>query len=95
MRATRLALLLLAGLGLTACVGVSGGQYRAPYGAFNGNSHLVTPYVYRGGPDGYLYDQSRRSWQGNTYRQAQPYRQQQGNARNRHNRSGHDNRRNF
>ncbi len=89
MRAPRLAVLLLAGVGLSACVGVSDGRYQQPYGAFTGNAHLATPYAYPRGATPYLYDQSRTAWP-RTYS-----RQNQGNYRNRHNRPGHDNRRNF
>lgn len=102
MRPTRFALLLLAGAGLGGCVPVNDGYYGTPYGAYTGDRRLVTPYVYRGGSDGYLYDQSRRTWQGNYYRPS-PYRdyrqypdrdQNQGNYRNRYNRPTHDNRQN-
>ncbi|WP_137126133.1 hypothetical protein [Roseomonas sp. HF4] len=89
MRTTRLAILLLAGVGLSACVGVRDVSYRQPYGTFTGSTHLATPYAYPRGTTPYLYDQSQRSWP-RTYN-----RQNQGNYRNRHNRPGHDNRRNF
>ena len=101
MRTTRLAVLLLAGIGLSACVGVSDGYYRQPYGTFTGSTNLGTPYVYSSGSSPYLYDQSQASWP-RTYNQQyqrqyqeQYGRQYQGNYRNRHNRPGHDNRRNF
>lgn len=89
MRMARLAILLLAGVGLSACVGVRDGHYQQPYGAFSGNTHLATPYAYPRGATPYLYNQSQRSW-------PRAYsRQNRGNDRNRQNRPGHDNRRNF
>ncbi|MBR0661948.1 hypothetical protein [Neoroseomonas oryzicola] len=89
MRTTRLAVLLLAGVSLSACVGVNDGYYRQPYGTFTGNTHLASPYVYQNGATPYLYNQSQASWPRTYTRQAQ------GNYRNRHNRPTHDNRRNF
>lgn len=75
MRSLRSALLLIAGLGLTGCVGVSDGNYRQPYGStFSGNSGFVTPYRYPNPSSAYLYDQSHRSWQGNAYRPSPNYR---------------------
>jgi hypothetical protein len=69
------AVLVIAGLGLTGCVGVNDGYYRQPYGStFSGNSGFVTPYRYPSPSSGYLYDQSHRSWQGNTYRPSPTYR---------------------
>lgn len=97
MRMARLSVLLLAGIGLSACVGVSDGYYRRPYGTFTGNTNLATPYAYPSGSRPYLYDQSQASWP-RTYNQQyqrQYQRRNQGNYRNRHNRPGHDNRRNF
>lgn len=105
MRSPRPALLLIVGLGLAGCAGVNDGYGRPPYGAtFSGNSGFVTPYRYPNPLSGYLYDQSHRSWQGNTYRPApNTYRPRQnegpgryygpgrGNSSSRHNPPGHDN----
>ena len=75
MPSLRSALLLIAGFGLTGCVGVNDGYYQQPYGStFSGNSGFVTPYRYPNPSSGYLYDQSNRSWQGNTYRPWPNYR---------------------
>lgn len=75
MRSLRPAMLLIAGLGLTGCVGVNDGYVGQPYGStYSGNSRLVTPYRYPDPASGYLYDQSRRSRQGNTYRAPPNYR---------------------
>jgi hypothetical protein len=65
MRSMRPALLIVVGLGLTACVGVNDGSYGQPYGAFSGSSYLGSRYVYREPSNRYLYDQSQRSWQRN------------------------------
>jgi hypothetical protein len=89
MSTARLAVLLVAGFGLSACVGVRDVSYGQPYGTFTGSTHLATTHAYRSGERPYLYNQSQRSWT-RTYD-----RQNQGNYRNRHNRPGHDNRRNF
>ena len=101
MHPTRLAVLLLAGIGLSACVGVHDGYYQQPYGTFTGSTNLATPYVYPSGSRPYLYNQSQASWP-RTYNQRyqrqyqeQYRRQNQGNYRNRHNRPDHGNRRNF
>jgi hypothetical protein len=92
MRSLRPALLLIMGLGLAGCVGVNDGYYRQPYGStFSGNSGFVTPYRYPSPSTGYLYDQSHRSWQGNTYRWGQTYRQGQGYAPNRNYGQGQSN----
>lgn len=75
MRSLRPALLLIAGLGLTGCVGVNDGYYGQPYGStFSGGTGFVTPYRYPNPSSGYLYDQSHRSWQGNTFRPGPNYR---------------------
>lgn len=89
-RATRLAILVLAGVGLSACVGVRDGYYQQqPYGAYSGDARFTAPYAYPQGSTPYLYNQSQSSWQ-RGYRYPD-----QGNYRNRYNRPGHDNRRNF
>lgn len=100
MRSLRRALLVIAGLGLTSCVGVGGQPYG---GTFSGNSAFVTPYRYPNPSSDYLYDQSHRSWQRNTYRPPVNYRpppnyrrspnpgQSRGNNPNRNNPPGHNN----
>ena len=89
MRGIHLVVVILSAVGLSACVGVSGGQYQQPYGGFAGDTHLATPYAYRSGAAPYLYSQSHAS------RLRAPDRPGQGSYRNRHSRRGHDNRRNF
>jgi hypothetical protein len=64
---------LVAGLALAGCVGVPVGRQPAPYATYAGDSRFVTPQIYRRGGDNYLYDQSRRSWQPNAYRQDPRY----------------------
>jgi hypothetical protein len=88
-RATRLAILVLAGAGLSACVGVHDGSYQQPYGTYSGDARFTAPYAYPRGSAPYLYNQSQSSWP-RSYRHPN-----QGNDRNRYNRPGHDNRRNF
>lgn len=100
MRSYRSAFLLIVGLGLTGCVGVNDGYGRQPYGGtYSGNSGFVTPYRYANPSSRYLYDQSNRSWYGNSYRPApNTYRPRRydgpGRANNpsRHNPPGHNNR---
>lgn len=87
--ATRLAILILAGVGLSACIGVRDGSYQQPYGTYSGDARFTAPYAYPQGSTPYLYNQSQSSWR-RDYR-----RPDQGNYRNRYNRPGHDNRRNF
>jgi hypothetical protein len=74
MRSTRLAILLLAGLGLSACAGMNDKQQRTATGAlgggalggiigsFSGNAGLGALLgAGVGGAGGYLYDQSQQS----------------------------------
>jgi hypothetical protein len=88
-RAIRLAILILAGVGLSACIGVGDASYQQPYGTYTGDARFTAPYAYPRGSTPYLYNQSQSSWQ-RSHR-----RPDQGNGRNRYNRPGHDNRRNF
>ncbi|WP_198369364.1 hypothetical protein [Roseomonas rosulenta] len=86
-RLARLAVLLLAGAGLSACVGVNDGYYQQPYGSYSGNARFPAPYAYPRGSTPYLYNQSQSSWP-RTYG-----RPDHGYYRNRYNRPDHDNRR--
>ncbi len=88
-RAARIAILLLSGVGLSACVGVRDGYYQQPYGTYSGDARFTAPYAYPQGSTPYLYNQSQASWS-RTYRH-----RDQGNYRDRHNRPDHDNRRSF
>ncbi|MBP0466535.1 hypothetical protein J5Y09_21580 [Roseomonas sp. PWR1] len=76
-------------LGLSACVPVGDGSYQQPYGTYAGNAGFTAPYAYPRGYTPYVYRQSQGSWP----RGYPP--PGHGNERNRHNRPGHDNRRNF
>lgn len=87
--AAHLAILVLASFALSACVGVRDGYHQQPYGTYAGDARFTAPYAYPRGSTPYLYNQSQTSWP-RTYTRAD-----QGNYRNRHNRPGHDNRRNF
>lgn len=87
MRIARLAGLLLACAGLSACV-ADGGHGRWPSdGRFAGSGPFVRPYSYSGAATPHLYNQSRGSWQRRDG--------WQGQGRNRHGAYGHDNRRVF
>lgn len=87
--AVHLVVLILTGVALSACVGVRDGYHQQPYGTYTGDARFTAPYAYRQGSTPYLYNQAQASWP-RTYTRAD-----QGNYRNRHNRPGHDNRRNF
>lgn len=78
MRSTRLALLLIAGLGMSGCAGLTETQQRTATGAlgggalggvigsFSGNAGLGALLgAGVGGAGGYLYDQSQQSQRGN------------------------------